>query len=194
MRSVLLLWISTCLTHVIYGEFCSNHNQKILFGPQKPKTRESVEVFYVNMEEQRVEISMDVKINAIPRSSWENVFLMGSNWDRKPGIWLHPHSASTMGFHVSFYDGRQNPVFDTGNALKAGETYNIYIKYDSSGVTVKANGETKSYPGNVGFGGYPSHLFKSNRVPVYLGDKHYQGADVEISNLIIQTGSCVGHR
>jgi len=134
-----------------------------------------------------IKISMDIKINSFP-DEWANIFLIGSDLNRQPGIWILS-DLQYEGFHVSFYDGNVNPIFLTGGPLQTDIMYHIDIYYDESGVNVTVNNDTKLYPSSyVSFPDYPRHLFQDKQ-PVYIGQPdHYQAANAVVTNLIIESG------
>ena len=151
-------------------------------GPIVPKAG-SKPLTYIDITDS-IRIAMDIEINNFSYG-WSNIFLIGSDLNRQPGIWINESSQDEMGFHVSFFNGRENPTFDTGGALKINQVYHIEIYYDKSGVKVTANNETNSYPGNKDFPSFPSHLFQNNQ-PVYIGQPdHYPSSDVKVTNLAI---------
>ena len=151
-------------------------------GPIVPKEG-SAPLTYIDITD-CIHISMDIKIKRFSHG-WTNIFLIGSDLNRQPGIWINHASQSRLGFHISFYNGSSNPTFDTGGALEVNKVYHVDIYYDKSGVKVTANNETTSYPGNKSFPNYPQHLFQ-NFQPVYIGQPdHYPSSNVKVTNLTI---------
>ena len=126
---------------------------------------------------------MDITVNTFS-SGWSNIFLIGSDLNRQPGIWINSASTTTMGFHVSFYDGTVNPIFNTNQALVENTTYSIEIYYDQTQVIVRVDDEIKSQ------GELPSHVFQADQ-PVYIGQPdHYPASDAVVTNLVIIGGNC----
>ena len=141
-----------------------------------------------------VEISMDIKINSFPSDTY-NIFILGNDGNRRPGMWLPADADSGRGFHTYFSNKNvsQRPieqnfvsgVVDLGGSLITDTIYSIDVYYDQTSVIIKQDDVIMfEDPTDVG-----THTL-DQAVTLYMGDPTRQAADVEITNFVIKTGNC----
>jgi hypothetical protein len=145
------------------------------------------EITRINIED-NMRFSMDVKVNSIPTNEWSSVFHCGvDNGHRTPGIWLYPTSdqegATHEGFHFVFSHNADNPWRNPGPLVEAGHSYHIEQIITQSTYTIKVN-DVIEYHDNA----YGSHVNPQN-IPCYAGDPWYPAADIDITNLQIESGA-----
>ena len=125
-------------------------------------------------------IELDVIIHSFP-SWWGNIIHCTPDGDfpRLPGIWIHPDSATTMGFYTKFSND-ENADYgpDTGGALVTETSYHLEMDITQSTHKVTVNdvvvvNET-----------VPTHSLYTN-VTCYASGLWHDVADVTISNLFI---------
>jgi len=124
-------------------------------------------------------IEFDVTIHSFP-SGWANILhCSGSDFPRIPGIWIHPDSASSMGFHAKFSnDDNQNYGADTGGALVAGELYHFELDITQGTHRVTINDVVVVDAQCANHDTYED-------VVCYGSNPWYPAADVTIENLYI---------
>ena len=134
---------------------------------------------------QNMMYSMEITVNSIP-TGWASIFHCGSaNTIRQPGIWLHPESddqgATYTGFHISYSTTTNyNPWVNPTPHVQIGQKYELkiviqdgYLRIYLDGVEVHAEG------GNI-------HNILEDE-PCFAGDPWYEGADVLIENIVIES-------
>ena len=143
-------------------------------------SRDSIIGFIDILDEMHIE--MDIVIHSFP-SDWANIIhcTSGENSVRLPAIYIHPDSATGLGFYPIFSnDGNENYYKRTNDALVTGETYHLEMDFTQSTHKVTLNGEIKADDFKET---HDTYLLEN--ITCYASDPWYDAADVTISNLII---------
>eukprot|EP00486_Rosalina_sp_Unknown_P001875 CAMPEP_0201575814 /NCGR_PEP_ID=MMETSP0190_2-20130828/21227_1 /ASSEMBLY_ACC=CAM_ASM_000263 /TAXON_ID=37353 /ORGANISM="Rosalina sp." /LENGTH=269 /DNA_ID=CAMNT_0048005897 /DNA_START=71 /DNA_END=880 /DNA_ORIENTATION=- len=149
-------------------------------GPMVPVLNNPINpIGNIDIDAHGMLISMDITIDSLPTvSDWYNIFLVGSNDNRQPGIWINDDS--TSGFHVTF-DWQSGEYWNTGTQLEANKGYNIQIYYDSTNVKIVVDEEITNTGTKLASSGVITNL------PITIGgDFHSAASTVSVSNIVIQ--------
>eukprot|EP01084_Bolivina_argentea_P274143 467204_1 len=136
-------------------------------------------------------IAMDIIINSFPGANnvWSAILQCGglnnTNDLRYPGIWLNQHSDTSVGFHCCF-DNKASPrCFDTKQALSIGQNYHLEIQYDQKTLQITVNDEVRVVR-TTADDDFKMHSLMNN-IYCYMGSCIFDGADVIVQNIIIQS-------
>lgn len=123
---------------------------------------------------------MDVVVHSWPSGNANIIHCGSADSVRQPGVWIHPNSASTLGFNVYW---QPESAVKTGEAMELEETYRLVMDMTQGLFKVTVNGEVRWDVDDVG-----THSTYEN-MECYVSDPWWDAADVTITNLLITDGA-----